>query len=165
MQVKQIMSQPVATCRSNDPLHIAAQRMWDSDCGVVPVVNDEGCAVAMITDRDICMAAYTQGKPLAEIEVRSAMSHEFFSCGPNDSLQEVEEMMRSHSIRRVPVLDEVGRPVGIVSMNDLVMSEDGHQGYTSAPAQNGGGSWVLVVERLCPESVGLARLGRRRDFV
>lgn len=119
MQVKQIMSQPVATCRSNDPLHIAAQRMWDSDCGVVPVVNDEGCAVAMITDRDICMAAYTQGKPLAEIEVRSAMSHELYSCGPNDSLQEVEEMMRSHSIRRVPVLDEVGRPVGIVSMNDL----------------------------------------------
>lgn len=89
MQVKQIMSQPVATCRSNDPLHIAAQRMWDSDCGVVPVVNDEGCAVAMITDRDICMAAYTQGKPLAEIEVRSAMSHELYSCGPNDSLQEV----------------------------------------------------------------------------
>src|SRR5262245_6101900 len=64
MEVREIMSTDLETCRADDTLDRAARLMWEHDCGVVPVVDHEGTAVGMITDRDICMAAYTQGRPL-----------------------------------------------------------------------------------------------------
>ena len=64
MLVKEIMSQPVITCQVDDHANLAAQRMWENDFGVMPILDGDGRAIAMLTDRDICMAAYTQGKPL-----------------------------------------------------------------------------------------------------
>lgn len=119
MLAKELMSHPVATCGVDDNLDRAANLMWDCDCGAVPIVDTAGCAVAMLTDRDICMAAYLQGKPLREISVRSAMSQSLFACAPDDSLENVEQLMMEHQIRRIPVIDPEGRPVGILSINDL----------------------------------------------
>jgi CBS domain-containing protein len=65
MKIRDIMSQDVATCREDDSLDRAAQLMWDRDVGSVPVVDGEGRPLGMITDRDICMAAYTQGEALS----------------------------------------------------------------------------------------------------
>jgi CBS domain-containing protein len=70
MQVEQIMNREVKTCGPHEPLNKAAQIMWDTPCGAVPVVDNQGRPVGFLTDRDVCMAAYTQGKPLAELQVR-----------------------------------------------------------------------------------------------
>ena len=88
MNVGQLMTRTVHACNPDDPLHVAAQIMWEQDCGCVPVVVDEeggSRVVGMLTDRDVCMAAYTQGKALAVIKVSSAMSREVCSCRPTDS--------------------------------------------------------------------------------
>lgn len=119
MMIKQIMSQPVTVCRVTDTVNHAAKLMWERDCGVIPVVDESGRAVAMLTDRDVCIAAYTQGKPLSQIDVSSAMSKGLYACSPEDSLTVVEQRMQEHQVRRLPVLDAAGRPVGIVSLNDL----------------------------------------------
>lgn len=119
MQVKQIMSQPVATCCLDDSVNQAAKLMWEHDCGAVLVVDEAGRAAAMLTDRDICMAAYMQGKPLCDISVRSAMSKSLYACGPEDPLTQAEQIMQKRQVHRIPVLDVAGRPVGIVSLNDL----------------------------------------------
>jgi CBS domain-containing protein len=63
-QVQQVMTMSVYSCHVNDHLGTAAKLMWEHDCGVVPVVNDDGRAIGMLTDRDICMAAFTQGRVL-----------------------------------------------------------------------------------------------------
>ena len=78
----------------------------------------------MITDRDACMAAYTTGRPLSDLPVSTAMSATLFDCGPEDSLAVVEETMRAHQVRRLPVLDRDRRVVGIVTMNDLLRAPD-----------------------------------------
>lgn len=70
MKVQDIMTADVETCRLDDTLDRPAAIMWERDCGVVPVVDDESRIVGMLTDRDICMAAYTQGRPLPEIRCR-----------------------------------------------------------------------------------------------
>jgi CBS-domain-containing membrane protein len=93
--------------------------MWEGDCGAVPVVHGEGHLVGMITDRDICMAAYTRGLALWQIPVSEAMSKEVHSVRTKDQLERAEAVMRGARIRRVPVLDGEGRLVGILSMNDL----------------------------------------------
>jgi CBS domain-containing protein len=68
----------------------------------------------MITDRDICMAAYTQGISLHEANVASAMSQPVVSCQTRDSVANVERLMKERQIRRVPVLDEFGTLAGII---------------------------------------------------
>jgi CBS domain-containing protein len=59
-----LMTTNAKSCGTMDNLERAAQIMWENDCGVVPVVDGSERVVGMVTDRDICMAAYTQGQPL-----------------------------------------------------------------------------------------------------
>jgi len=118
--VRQLMTGSPRTCGPADTLHDAARIMWDSDCGCVPVVDADGRVVAMITDRDICMAAYTQGKPLGEIPVSSAASRSLVAAREGDTLQTALDAMRHARVRRLPVIDAGGRPVGVLSWSDLV---------------------------------------------
>jgi CBS domain-containing protein len=119
MKIKDIMSHPVVTCPTSDTLDNAARLMWEFDCGLIPVVNDDGRLAGVLTDRDICMAAYTQGRPLRTIPVASAMAKQVVAIHADDSVETAEGVMRDNQIRRLPVVDQAGRPAGVVSMNDL----------------------------------------------
>ncbi len=119
MQIKDIMSHPAMTCSPAAMADEAARLMWDNDCGIVPVVDDDGRLSGAITDRDICMAAYTQGMPLSAIPVTSAMATDVVAAHIDDSIESVESLMRTSQIRRVPILDRNDRVAGIVSLNDL----------------------------------------------
>ncbi len=121
-RVEQLMSRVVATCRPDDRLNAAARIMWERDCGVVPVTMPDGDAervVGMLTDRDVCMAAYTQGRPLEELVVSSAMSRTVHACAPGDSLPAALERMAAARVRRLPVVDGAGRLVGLLSFADV----------------------------------------------
>jgi CBS domain-containing protein len=115
------MSQDVATCREDDSLDRAAQLMWDRDVGSVPVVDGEGRPLGMITDRDICMAAYTQGEALSALRVGGAMARGVTVCQAEDAIDRAEQQMREDQIRRLPVVDG-GKLVGIVSLNDIALA-------------------------------------------
>lgn len=119
MDVSNIMSRNVITCRPEETLSQAVGRMWDHDIGCLPVVDASGHVVAVVTDRDACMAAYTQGLPLSAILVSSAMSHGLHACLPSDPLAGAERVMRAHQIRRMPVINGEGHVVGMLSLNDL----------------------------------------------
>jgi CBS domain-containing protein len=119
MRIKEVMSHPAVTCPANATLDHAARLMWEFDYGVIPVVGDDGRLVGIVTDRDICMAAYTQGRPLQVIPVGTAMAHSVIASHLDDFVDQAEHLMRDNQIRRLPVLDTEGRPVGVVSMNDL----------------------------------------------
>ena len=120
MKVSELMQRDVQACSIHDDLQRAAQIMWENDCGIVPVVDGEGRVVGMITDRDICMSAYTQGKALWEIPVSSAMAKQVHGVREDDELEAIETLMKRTQVRRVPVLDGEGHLKGILSMNDLV---------------------------------------------
>jgi CBS domain-containing protein len=119
MKVEDLMTADVGQCRPFDGVDRPARMMWERDCGAVPVVDQEGRAVAMLTDRDICMAALTQGRPLEEIHVSSAMSRRLWSCRPQDDVKDAEKLMRAQQVRRLPVLDVDGKVVGVLSISDL----------------------------------------------
>jgi CBS domain-containing protein len=119
MNIEQIMSQPVASCRERDSLHTAAQLMWEHDCGAVPVLDHEGKLIGMVTDRDICMATFTQGKAPQDICVADVMSKQVFACHPGDSLESAELLMSEKQIRRLPVVNGSREPLGMLSLNDI----------------------------------------------
>jgi CBS domain-containing protein len=120
MTVETVMTRTVAACRADQPVSVAANLMWDCDCGSVPVVDGEGRVIGMITDRDICMAAWMQNRPPSNIPVWEAMSREVYTCAPSESVAAAERLMCSRQVRRLPVVDEEHRLVGILSLADLV---------------------------------------------
>jgi CBS domain-containing protein len=119
MNVEELMSRPVTIVLAQDTLNIAAQKMWDRDCGVVPVVGGDGRLVGIITDRDICMAAWSKGQLLSTIPVEDAMSKQVFSVRPDQDVDLAERLMAEKQVRRVPVVDANDKPIGILSMNDV----------------------------------------------
>jgi CBS domain-containing protein len=122
MRVAQIMSRDVAVCKGEDSLRTAAQIMWDRDCGCVPVVaypDGEQRVVAMITDRDICMAALHQRRGLEDMTVESAMSREIFACRPDDPVELAVKILQEKQVHRLPVIDGDGRLAGILSLADV----------------------------------------------
>jgi CBS-domain-containing membrane protein len=93
--------------------------MWNHDCGAIAVIDSDGKLVGMLTDRDICMAAYTQGQALRDIPVASAMATKVYSCQAGEPVVVAERLMRDNQIRRVPIVDADNRPVGLLSLNDV----------------------------------------------
>ena len=119
MRVEEIMSKQLETCRPEDSLEQAVQKMWEHDIGSLPVLAADGRAISMITDRDIVMSAYIHGMALREIKVSEAMSKRLVTVQPSDDLHLVEERMRVEQVRRIPVVDSKGALKGIVTVNDL----------------------------------------------
>ncbi len=121
MRAQELMTRTIVTCHVNDTMADAAAKLWDHDCGAIPVVDDDGRLTGMITDRDLCMAAYLRGRPLDELLVNSAMSSHVVTGRPDQTVGEIEEQMAAHQVRRVPIVDDEGRPIGMISLNDLAI--------------------------------------------
>lgn len=121
MRVEELMSKQVYWCRPEDTQDRAAQLMWDHDVGAIPVCIGDGTTrlVGMITDRDIAMCSLFRGKALHEIQVSEGMTQDLCVARPDDAASEAEEEMRRAQVRRLPVVDDGGALLGIVSLADL----------------------------------------------
>jgi CBS-domain-containing membrane protein len=94
--------------------------MWEHDIGCVPVVDERGHALGVVTDRDLCMAALLKGRSLADIQVDSVMARQLVACSPTDPLEHAEKLMKEYQVRRLLVTDMFGKLLGMISQNDLV---------------------------------------------
>lgn len=121
MKVEQLMTKQVFYCRPDDSLERAARLMWDGDCGCLPVCVADGVnrVTGMITDRDICMSALFEARPLRDIRVSAAMAKKVVTCQPDDELHAIEKVMRDARVRRLPVIDGQGDLVGIIALADI----------------------------------------------
>ena len=160
MKIEDIMTRDVRGCLADDSLATAAQIMWENDCGAVPVTDADSRVIGIITDRDLAMAAHLQGVALRASRVSSAMARDVKCCSPRDTPATVQALMQQHKIRRVPVVDEQKRLLGIVSLGDIA--------YAMAAEQTLGGdgmTWTAVAHTLArvsePRVPRWGRLGER----
>jgi CBS domain-containing protein len=120
MRVKQLMTGQVESCRSSQSLSDAARIMWERDCGFVPVTAEDGPALmGVITDRDICMATFTQGRAPGDIAIGSVMTRELHTCRPTDDIATAADLMRKAQVHRLPVVDARGDLLGVISLADI----------------------------------------------
>ena len=119
MKVKDLMTPDAKAISITESLAEAAREMWENDCGALPVVKDGRKVVGMITDRDICMASFTQWAHLSDALVSGAMSQSLCACSPDDPISTAEELMRQSQVRRVAVIDGAGALVGLISIGDI----------------------------------------------
>lgn len=128
MNVRAVMTGNVKFAGSNATLADAARIMAESNCGAVPIIDNDKKVVGMITDRDICLAMATATRPASQIFVEKVMSRRVFTCGPEDDLEMALQTMRTRKVRRLPVIGEDGRLQGILSMDDVVVHTEGKLG-------------------------------------
>lgn len=120
MLVESLMTRDVEVCGPDSTLGDAAAVMWRRDCGVVPVVDEGGRVVGVVTDRDICMALSMRGQRATEVRVAEVMARGVETCTPVDDVGEALEALARRQVRRLPVVDSRGHLVGILSLNDII---------------------------------------------
>src|ERR1700757_2493134 len=117
MKVSDCMSRDVRLIRPDETLHDAACAMADLDCGALPVA-DADRLVGMITDRDIAIRGVAQNRG-PDTRVAAIMSREVLYCFENEDADDVLRNMGDVKVRRLPVVDDNKRLVGIVSLSDI----------------------------------------------
>lgn len=121
MKLKDLMVKDVKSCAPHTTLEAAGQMMWDHDCGALPVLDDDGHPIGIVTDRDIAMSAVLNHKPLWDISAGDVTGgREVHTCHLNDDIQTALAVMQAHRIRRMPVVDRDGRLQGMLSIDDVI---------------------------------------------
>jgi CBS domain-containing protein len=124
VRVSDIMTPDPACCTPESTAREAATLMKEHDCGSIPVVENQQSKrlVGTVTDRDLAVRGLAAGKG-PETRVRELMTEAPVTCGPNDEVEIVREVMVARLVRRVPVVDENGKVVGIVAQADIAREE------------------------------------------
>jgi len=147
MNISELMSKDPCTVTPDTPVSEAARLMKEEDVGMVPVIERVGGAetrgrlVGVITDRDIAIRTVAEGRAV-DSPVRDVMSSGVRTAKPGDSVESVMELMGNEQVRRVPIVDERGSLVGVVSQADLARKakNEGHVERTVEQISQPGGS-------------------------
>lgn len=121
MQVKNFMTADPACCASDTSLQEVAQLMVDNDCGSIPVLEDKSSKVVIgiVTDRDIVVRAVAKGVNPLDKNAADCLTQPVITVTPDTTLEECARIMEDELVRRLPVIDESGACVGIVSLADI----------------------------------------------
>ena len=122
MKCKDVMTQNPKCCTTSASAQEAAQFMKEENIGIVPVLDEKTQKlVGVVTDRDLCLGVVAGGKNPNEVKASEYMSKNPFTCRTEDDIQKAEEHMKKHQIGRIPVVDQNGLCIGIISQADIAL--------------------------------------------
>lgn len=124
LEARDIMTRDVRSVHPDTNLRDAARIMRDQNTGIVPVVNADDVLQGVITDRDIVIRSVAEGKNAAQLTAADVMTYDIDAATPDESLVDVVHLMGTKQVRRVPVVDQSDRLVGIISMADVATRAD-----------------------------------------
>ena len=119
MKVKECMCTKVACVTPQDTITNVAKVMEKNHVGCVPVCEDSQQICGIITDRDILLRAVACNKETKTTPVSEIMTTNVYTCNSEKEVTEAQNLMAQNQIRRVPVVDEANKVVGILTMGDL----------------------------------------------
>lgn len=125
MKVKDVMTQHPVVCLAADTAQFVAKAFRDEDIGAMPVVSDRESQrlEGIITDRDLCCSIVATGLDPSKTTIKAYMKPDPVSCRAEQSLDSCEKLMQMHQVRRVPVVDNDGRCIGMISQADIARAE------------------------------------------
>lgn len=122
-QVHEVMTRNPVTVEKLTSLAEAARVMRDAGIGDVLVV-DEGRLRGILTDRDLVIRGVAENRDPADTAVQTICSTELHTVKPDDHVEQAVDLMRRHALRRLPVQNEAGELVGVVTLGDLEVERD-----------------------------------------
>ncbi|MGX9857492.1 CBS domain-containing protein (plasmid) [Limimaricola variabilis] len=124
MQVQDIMTGNPTCCGGNTTIQDAAKLMAEQSIGALPVVNDAGEPIGVVTDRDICCGAVAEGKS-GETAVSDVMSTDVLTTTANEEVSSCCNKMEERQVRRAVVIDSEGKCCGMVAQADVAREAEG----------------------------------------
>lgn len=124
MKVRDVMTKSAVTCTADTNIGAAVELLWTRNCGMLPVVGADGRLEGLVTDRDISIAMGTRNRLPGDLTVGEVATKTVITCKPDDEIHEALQTMAEKQVRRLPVIDHAGAPVGILSMDDIVTHGD-----------------------------------------
>ncbi len=121
--IRDVVTSDPCTMDADKSVAYAAKMMREEDVGLAPVVEAERL-VGMLTDRDITIWVVAEGKDPEQVKVRDVASSHPVTVGPQQDLDEALRMMAKHQVRRLPVVEEDGKLVGVVAQADIARKGD-----------------------------------------
>jgi len=120
MNVRDVMTARPRCAAPDMPLSQVAELMGAQDIGAIPIIDGDQL-VGMITDRDIVVRAVAKAKDPREMPSRAISSGDLVTVGPDQDLSDALHLMAQHQLRRLPVVDDGNRLVGVVSQADIAL--------------------------------------------
>jgi len=123
MKIQDVMTRDPSSVTPDSPVRDAARIMKEEDVGIVPVVDDQSSRklVGVITDRDLAIRVIAAERD-STTRVAEVMSEKrLATCSPDEDIDEAMDTMATEQVRRIPIVDERGSLVGIVSQADVVL--------------------------------------------
>jgi CBS domain-containing protein len=124
--IKDVMTSEPCTIDAGKSVAYAAKMMRDEDVGLAPIVEDDKL-IGMLTDRDIAIRVVAEGRNPDQVTVGEVASKQVLTIDPQQDLDEALRIMAKHQVRRLPVVEEDGRLVGIVAQADVAREGDDKQ--------------------------------------
>ena len=121
--IRDVMTSNPCSIDADKSVAYAAKMMREEDVGLAPIVEAERL-VGMLTDRDITIRVVAEGKDPEQVKVRDVASSQLVTVSPQKDLDEALRMMAKHQIRRLPVVEEDGKLVGVVAQADVAREGD-----------------------------------------
>lgn len=122
MRVHQLMSTPAQTCRRSTDLATVLQRMHAGNFGAMPVIDDRGRLVGIVTDRDLGLALARHPQCRAtDLTAGEVMHERVQDVDPHQDVREALRAMAREQVHRLPVVDADGRVVGMLATSDLLL--------------------------------------------
>lgn len=118
--VRDAMTPSVRTASPSQSLAETAQLMKSDDVGSIPIV-EEGRLVGIVTDRDIAIRAVAEGVDPSAVTIADVASRALVTVEPDQDLDEALALMARHQVRRLPIVEEDGRLVGILAQADVAL--------------------------------------------
>ncbi len=116
--IRELMTKNPCAIDADKPVTYAAKMMRDEDVGLAPIVEGQKL-VGTLTDRDIAIRVVAEGKDPETTTVGEIASRELVTIDPQQDLDEALRLMARHQVRRLPVVEEDGKLVGIVAQKDI----------------------------------------------
>ncbi len=121
---KDLMTRNPEYCYEDDTVYDAVQVMQRCNCGVVPVSDEHNRCVGVVTDRDICMKVVYQNLDPQTTRLKDIMTTDVVTCRENEDMDSVLRRMEQRQVKRIPVVDEMEKCVGIISEKDVAQKEE-----------------------------------------
>ena len=117
-QIRDFMTSNPCSIEADKSVSYAAKMMKDEDVGLAPIVEGERL-IGTVTDRDIAIRVVAEGRDPESTTVREIASTQLVTIDPQQDLDEALRLMAQHQVRRLPVVEEDGRLVGVVAQADV----------------------------------------------
>ena len=122
----EVMTKTPVCCLPNDNVAKAAELMKSENIGSIPVIENEQTQklVGIVTDRDLALKIVADGLDAKSTKVEAVMTRKVVTCLADDDLQKALDAMAEHQLRRIPVVDDDNKIVGIISQADVATRAD-----------------------------------------